>query len=276
MDKFSCRRADLIAAFNQSKFQLRYYSRTYYQVYTPTWGFMPVNRIFCPLINGSGKENYIEDRHGKNILIPGNLYFVPPYLPTRWKLDSQLNFLSIHTLLEILPGVELFSGCSKMLVVPIRNEIDLLLQYLYSSEEENILASQKAGALIYSIQISLLDHYSKEDFWGPLSLRRYAKLAEYLMNHGTGRTSVSEIAEFCGESREGFTRHFTAYTGITPKKIIDHYLIRRCLDLLSSGCSMKETAARLQFSNEFAFSRFFKRLLGESPRNWKNHNPNIF
>ena len=271
MEELSVRRVDFIEAFNQSKFQLRYFSRTNFQVYTPDWNVMPVNRLFFPLINPNGAENYIEDQHGKNILAPGNLYFVPPYLPSRWKLSGQLNFLSIHANLEIFPGVELFANCSKMLVLPKQQEIEQLLEYVHSPSENTLLDSQRAGALVYTILVSLIEHYPETDFWGPLSLRRYSKIAEYLIHHGNAKTSVSEIAEICSETRESFSRNFKSATGITPKQLIDRYLIRRCVDLLSSGNNIKEVAYQLKFSNEFAFSRYFKRLLGESPGNWRKH-----
>ena len=274
MNKLSLGRVDLIKTFNQARFQLRYFSRTYYPVSMQNWGSMPVNRIFCPLIDSRIGENYIEDCRGKHILIPGNLYFVPPYLPTRWQLDSQLNFLSVHSHLEILPGVELFSNCQQMLILPKKKVISRLLKCLYSPPEHAILNAQKAGIEIYSLLISFLDHYPEDDFWGPLSLKRYSTLSEFLIYHGTAQTSVSDIAKLAGESRESFTRHFTNHTGITPKQMIDRYVIRRCMDLLSSGCSIKETAFRLKFSNEFAFSRYFKRLMGESPSYWIKHENN--
>ena len=276
MDKFSCGRVDLVSVFNQAAFRLRYFSRTYHPVYTPNWCSMPVNRMFCPLIVPEGDESYIEDHHTRHKMVPGNLYFIPPYLPTRWKLSSQLNFLSIHTHLEILPGVELFSNCPKIVALPREKEIGEILQYIYSPPELVIPDSQRAGIKIYSLLISLLDHYSGEDFWGPLLLRKYSKISEYLITQGNAQTSVSDIAKLTGESRESFSRNFSAYTGITPKQMIDRYVVRRCLDLLSSGCSIKETAFRLKFSNEFAFSRFFKRLMGESPNYWKKHRENLF
>ena len=276
MDKYSCGRVDLISIFNQSTFKLRYFSRTYYQVYTPDWSSMPVNRMFCPLIVPDGDESYIEDQHTRHKMIPGNLYFVPPYLPTRWKLSGQLNFLSIHTHLEVLPGVELFSNCPKIVALPWKKKIREILKYIYSPQDQAVLASQCAGAKIYSLLISLMDHYSVDDFWGPLLLKRYSKISEYLLNHGNAQTSVSDIANLYGESRESFSRNFSAYTGITPKQMIDRYIVRRCIDLLSSGCSIKETAFQLKFSNEFAFSRYFKRLMGESPNLWKKHQENPF
>ena len=54
--------------------------------------------------------------------------------------------------------------------------------------------------------------------------------------------------------------------------MIDHFLMRKAFDLLVSGCSVKETAFQLEFSNEFVFSRFFRRQMGESPKRWSRRN----
>ena len=269
MDKERHVRFDLVSAFNQTRFQLRYYARGYYPVLAPAWNSMPFNRLFFPLLNPGGNGNYIEDSHGVNVLVPGNLYFVPPNLKTRWRLDPQLNFLSIHTHLEVIPGIELFSNCPKMLVIPKQKELDSLLKYLFSDPNELIMNSMKAGSLIHQMQLSLTEFYSEDDFWGPISLRKYSNLTEFLIHQGNAKTSVSDLAALCGESREVFTKHFTESTGLTPKQLIDKYVIRHCVQLLTSGYSIKETAEKLKFSNEFAFSRYFKRLMQEPPKVWK-------
>ena len=75
------------------------------------------------------------------------------------------------------------------------------------------------------------------------------------------------------EGRENFTRRFHAETGYTPKEFLQRVLTGKASDLLLTGISVKEAAVRLGFSDEFAFSRFFKRQLGISPSVWKSMNP---
>ena len=107
-----------------------------------------------------------------------------------------------------------------------------------------------------------------------LALREYNDLAEYLRQKGTAATRVSDLAAARNESREHFTRHFSLRTGITPKVLIDRIITGKCLSLIGEGYSFKEIANILEFSDEYVFSRFFKRNTGISPRLWRDRQKN--
>lgn len=264
-------RKDLMSVYNASHFALRHYARGYFPTARPELKAMPVNRMFFPLANPNGPENFIEDSVRRYPLIPGNMYFVPGFLPARFHLDDQLYFLSIQTSLEIFPGVEIFSGCPRMLEIPLGKERDELLRFFDSDREMHYPIALKAGGLIFSILTKILDYYNPEDFWKPLALRRYVHLTDYLHYQGNAQTSVQELAELEHESRESFTRKFTACTGISPKQLIDRIVTSRCLSLIGQGYRFKEVSEMLRFRDEFSFSRYFKRNMGESPRNWLVH-----
>lgn len=263
-------RNDLMNVFNRCHFIFRHYARGYYPVSRRKLTPMPVNRMFFPLENSNGGENFIEDSFRKYPLIPGNMYFVPAFLPARFWLDNQLLFLSIHTNLEIFPGVELFSDCPRMLEIPLEKERDELLQYFDSCRQELYPNSLKAGLKVFSILAGILDYYQPENFWKPLALRQYCYLMDYLKTHGDAQTSVQDLAGLEHESRENFTRKFTARTGITPKQLINRFVMSRCLSLIHQGYLFKEISEILHFRDEFAFSVYFKRNMGESPRAWRN------
>lgn len=264
-------RLDLISVFNASRFMLRHYAKGYYPVSQSLMKPMSVNRMFFPLENPNGSENFISDSFRRFTLCPGKMYFVPAFLPARFQLDNQLFFLSIQTNLEIFPGVELFSGCPRMLEIPTPRESTTLLELFDSHSSDQLYQNAvKAGSLVFSISVQLLDYYAPEDFWKPLALRKYADLTEYLSQHGTALTSVADLAREKRFSRENFTRHFSADTGITPKQLIDRFVIGRCLALIGQGYSFKEISYLMRFRDEFAFSRYFKRNMGESPRDWRS------
>ena len=128
----------------------------------------------------------------------------------------------------------------------------------YLKKEDLLLNSITVGGLVYSLQIQILKHYDASDFLGVTFLKKYNRLAEYLSSQVNAQTSVEDLATLYNLSRVAFTRNFTTETGITPKKLIDRYTLNRCLDLMNKGISSKEISSTLHFSNEFAFSRFFK------------------
>ena len=265
-------RYDLLAIFNQSRFQFRHYTMGIYPFSRVEYRAMPVNRLFFPLENPGGEANVIGDKTHTYPLVPGRMYFVPAYLPALFLLDNRLTFLSLHTNLYLFSGVELFSHCPRMLDLPAPPEFEELLRLFCTPTEERFLTAIQAGSLALSIMARLLDCYQPEDFRHPLALRQYLHLTEYLAEKGSAATTVSDLARLCGESREGFTRRFKARTGITPKQLIDRFVTDRCVQLLDEGLSSKEITARLRFSSEYVFSRYFKRHMALSPRNWINRN----
>ena len=261
-------RSDLMTIFNNARFVLRHFVRGYYPVAPGQKSAMPVNRIFIPLANPNGEKNYIAEEGKKHILIPGFLYYTPAFLPVEFSLDEGLYFLSIQNNIEIFPGVELFSNCPSRTVIPNPPQVKELLSLLDSPREKRHLDSLRAGSSFLSIQAQLLDHYKEEDFFQPLALKEYTLLTDYLKENGNARTSVSDLANLYHESRENFTRHFSRRINMTPKALIDRFVMNRTLHLLGSGRSIKECADHLSFSNEFVFSRYFKRNMGESPSSW--------
>jgi AraC-like DNA-binding protein len=63
-----------------------------------------------------------------------------------------------------------------------------------------------------------------------------------------------------------FARKFAADTGLTPRKLNENIIIDHAITLLENETlSIKEIAAELNFSNEYYFSRFFKRNTGVPP-----------
>ena len=271
MQKQVIGRRDLISIFNASHFIMRHYAKGFYPVFDSPIKHMTVNRMFFPLKNPNGPENFIADSFQQYELKPGNLYFIPAFLPVRFQLDDQLYFLSIQANLEIFPGMELFSACPRMLELPAPSQFAPLMEIFDCNDSDALyLNAARVGSLTFSMLVQLLDHYAPEDFWKPLALRKYADLTDYLNQNGTALTSVADLAREKNTSRENFTRHFMSDTGITPKQLIDRFVMGRCMTLIGQGCSFKEIAQQMKFRDEFAFSRYFKRNLGESPRFWRN------
>lgn len=262
-------RYDILRAANSARFYLRHYARGIYSIASLHPLHLPVNRMLFPLRNPNGECNYIRDRHRTYVLKPGHLYFIPAFYPAKVYMDEELYFLSIQSSLEIYPGTELFSNCSSIQELPVPAELPLLTKLFDSPPEKRPFSSLELKSLVFAVLVRLLALYPVEDFKNPLLLRRYSGLTDYLSHYGDASTRVSELAEFMKESREGFSRRFSSEIGITPKQLIDRFLVSKALDLLNGNASVKETAYQLNFSSEFAFSRFFKKHMGEPPNRWR-------
>lgn len=82
--------------------------------------------------------------------------------------------------------------------------------------------------------------------------------------------TVSAIAAQCGCSTVYINRIFKHQMGIPVKVFIDQYRFETARKLLlSSGLNITEIATEMGFDDVFRFSRFFKRMNGASPSEYK-------
>jgi len=82
---------------------------------------------------------------------------------------------------------------------------------------------------------------------------------------------ISELAKVYGSSHHVFSRAFSNSTQITAKEYINRRLNQEALQLvIGTDLKVKEIADRLRFTDEFYFSRFFQKLNGMSPSQYRS------
>ncbi|MBN2640753.1 MAG: helix-turn-helix transcriptional regulator [Victivallales bacterium] len=85
--------------------------------------------------------------------------------------------------------------------------------------------------------------------------------------------SVKEIAGYCACSTVFLNRVFRRYLGVPVKVFVDQYRFETARKLLLfSKLNITEVAVEMGFDDVFRFSRFFKRLSGSSPSEYKRLN----
>ena len=88
---------------------------------------------------------------------------------------------------------------------------------------------------------------------------------DYAANHDAGHYAVE-----LGVTTGTLSRLLTKLTGQSTKQLVQDRLILEAARLLRfSDLSIKEIAARLGFSDQFAFSKAFKRQRGEAPADFR-------
>lgn len=81
---------------------------------------------------------------------------------------------------------------------------------------------------------------------------------------------MSEVARSHGTGVEAFSMAFSRATGMSPKDYVTRRLNQEALQLvINTDLKMKEIAERLRFTDEFYFSRFFKKLNGCPPSTYR-------
>lgn len=233
-------------------------------------GALPVNRFFLPIRNPNGKECYIEDARLHYTLRPGCAYFIPLFHNACVCLDRELRFLSIQFTLELFGGVDLFSHVHT--IREIADDSWLRRAEAAYAEPNDYISAALVRGLTEEFAALLLSDMTDEQLEFATGFAEFQQELEYIQTHCLATTTVEEVAALRGFRREVFSRNFTSAVGIPPKQFLSRCLMNRACDLLLSGNRLvREVAFELGFSNEYYFSRFFKKQAGVPPHRFQSH-----
>ena len=118
----------------------------------------------------------------------------------------------------------------------------------------------------------LLIQNSKKD---TTTANNYIKPAMTIMElyYFDTKLTVTEIASRLRISQEHFSRIFKEETGISPKKYLNDIRMKKAVEFLTqSDDTVTCIAAKVGFSDVFAFSRAFSRYYGRSPTEYASKN----
>ncbi len=108
----------------------------------------------------------------------------------------------------------------------------------------------------------------KDEFWhGETDVReRTAKSIEFMKEHLREPLRISTLAAVVNLSRSHYTTLFRRATGYGPLMYLNHLRMQRAVQLLNTtNLSIKAISDQLGFSEQFYFSRAFRKLHGHSP-----------
>jgi len=92
----------------------------------------------------------------------------------------------------------------------------------------------------------------------------------YINENYTSRIKLSEIAKEAGKSISCFERTFKKETGITFTMYVNRLRISMAIKMLrEDGLSMSDIAFACGFTNQFHFTRMFKKIMNVSPMAYK-------
>lgn len=102
------------------------------------------------------------------------------------------------------------------------------------------------------------------------------KVAEYVKNRFAEKLSLDEIAEYVSLSKSYLSRIFKEETGESLSSYINKVRIDKAkLMLLDNGCPLVDVASLCGFEDQSYFTKVFKRLVGVSPKRYRESRGNI-
>jgi AraC-like DNA-binding protein len=95
---------------------------------------------------------------------------------------------------------------------------------------------------------------------------RVAKSIEFMKGHLDEPLQVPALAAMVNLSRSHYTTLFRRVTGYAPLNYLNHLRMQRAVQLLNTTTfSIKEISDQLGFSDQFYFSRAFRKMHAHSP-----------
>ncbi len=225
------------------------------------------NRCFI-ILEGEGKiYNHTAGQSLK--MRPDRIYFMPPSLDLSFDFQPGLCLISIHFNAFILPGIDVFSGRSECL--------SFAAEKRWTSEFSGVLGHEPewtSFCRFESLLWELLSHlyYPEIEQLQVISELhgRYGKLLQYIHHNINARTGIAELCAVTQLGRDTLSRGFSRDFGIPLKTFLMNKLISTAERyLLHTDLSIREISEKMQFSSEFYFSSFFKRIKGIPPTEFR-------
>lgn len=104
--------------------------------------------------------------------------------------------------------------------------------------------------------------------------RIFSDIMRVLEQNISQNITLDFVARECCISSSGLKKIFRRYTGMGVIAYFTKIKIKKSLELLDSGASVRETAEALSFSSPFYFSSVFKKELGIPPSEYRRRNKN--
>ena len=97
-----------------------------------------------------------------------------------------------------------------------------------------------------------------------------ARTIEYLSSHLDGVITIEDMAAQVGMSRAVFHRKFKQATTMSPIQFVKSMRLNKAAMKIAGGMNVNEAAMAVGYVSSSQFSREFKRMYGQSPRQWSH------
>ncbi len=228
----------------------------------------PFNRMYW-VKSGDG---FVE-HHGRTYhLVPGKLYLISAYSPGRYWCAGEMKLCWCHFTASVLANAELFGlfKCEyEMRISEERMSLteqlwDIILKSFSSGNISDSTAVDGALRLLLSFFLETAD--ADELKQGREVFEKFSPAFKHIEENISKEIKIPELARTVNLQENYFTNLFTKYFKTSPVRYVNLQKIKHAQNLMyKSSLSLKEIAQQTGFSNEFYFSRVFRKIAGMPP-----------
>jgi AraC-like DNA-binding protein len=159
---------------------------------------------------------------------------------------------------------------SRMLDVSGSPEIHTMIDLIKRNRQNNtcglISLGKMCEVVLWNIIALIQPEHLSLEFSKMLDNDQFMEFSEkYFSSHITGTLDIEDFCRRLAMSRRTVEKKFMEVFNTSPHKMFIKLKIGFAAEMLKSGCSVKETASRLGFKDQFYFSTVFKRVNGYPP-----------
>ena len=145
---------------------------------------------------------------------------------------------------------------------------DALLRLLQLGEDPTdiaVLGATRLHEFYYAVLKGETGFYARQSFGAGNAIARSIK---YISANLDSTISIDEMASRANMSRAAFHRKFKRVTAMAPIQFVKSMRLNHAAMKIAAGMSVSEAAMGVGYSSPSQFSREFKRMYGQSPRQW--------
>jgi len=234
------------------------------------WNFPHINSPFNRLYIVSAGHGEVRVRDTNTILEPGHAYILPLHTDLALYCPKRMDKFYIHFRLELY-GRDLFSGAGKCLVRNLGMPAVQRIVRMAGNNDTRVALRLRAEVLTVLAEWAAID---QEDFHVSRQImQKYQGVLSFIQQESRAGLTMEEVSRYSSLGAASLSRQFKKDTGIPLKKYIEEKLVQKAKEeLILTPKRVNEIAAELRFSDEFYFSRFFKKMTGVPPRVYRRQN----
>jgi len=201
------------------------------------------------------------------------VFFYPGAKYRAYANGEECSFLYISFSLETGNHIDMLEGTNYSGIYRQQEIVDAALDFY----TQNSAANDNVNSIAFLQYMAFMRFFSiaapyfgeQEPFYEealkPADMRIHHVMS-YLHEFYNKPLTNAELAAYIGMSEKYFINFFRNQTGISPMQYLQNYRMQQAQILLADpGNSIADIATQLNFTDQFSFSKAFKRYYGDSP-----------
>lgn len=170
--------------------------------------------------------------------------------------------------LDILRFLKSVRPSLPVIVISNNSSEDFIISALRADAWDFFKEPADVSDIVDSVQQAL--HFKYDGIWTVETENPIWRAIKYINEHLKEHISLEETARACGMSVSCFQRTFKQEVGITFNKYVNSLRISKARQLLhENNKSMSEIAFACGYTNQYHFTRTFKKLMNTPPRSFR-------